>query len=71
MNRFLGKGMGCMPWSGGRLGPAALFWLVLISFLHIHLNGEPKGRRIIKMGYMPVVTNLAAPLLDHVSPVAW
>lgn len=42
-------------------------WLVLISWLHYHLNVYEGQRKVIQMGYMPVVTNLAAPLLDHAS----
>lgn len=40
-------------------------WLILVSALHLHLNGERGGPRTIAMGYMPVITNLAAPLLDY------
>lgn len=39
-------------------------WLILISILHFRLNADRGGRRTIAMGYMPVITNLAAPLLD-------
>jgi NitT/TauT family transport system substrate-binding protein len=42
-------------------------WLVFIGALHWHLNLEKPQRRVIRMGYMPVVTNLAAPLLDYVT----
>lgn len=45
----------------------SLAWLVLISAMHVWVNREPPGRRIVKMGYMPVITNLAAPLLDAAS----
>lgn len=45
----------------------AIVWLLLISVLHFSLNFENTERRVIKMGYMPVITNLAAPILDHVS----
>ncbi|HDS16859.1 MAG TPA: hypothetical protein ENN66_09705 [Proteobacteria bacterium] len=45
----------------------ALGWLVIISLLHHQFNGEQEDRRIIRMGYMPVLSNLAAPLLDHAS----
>jgi NitT/TauT family transport system substrate-binding protein len=44
-----------------------LVWLVCISWLHFRLNHQPASQQIVRMGYMPVVTNLAAPLLDHVS----
>ena len=45
----------------------ALLWLIIISYLHYLLNYEHDKRKIIAMGYMPVITNLAAPILDHVS----
>lgn len=45
----------------------SVVWLVLISSLHYSVNFENTERRVIKMGYMPVITNLAAPILDHVS----
>ncbi len=50
-----------------RLALLALVWLVLIAWLHNRLNIEHDQREIVKMGYMPVVTNLAAPLLDYAS----
>ncbi len=50
-----------------RLGVAVAGWLVLISFLHYWLNYRQDERTTIRMGYMPVVTNLAAPLLDQTS----
>lgn len=44
------------------------FWLVLIAAMHQQLNtAEDTGRKQITMGYMPVVTNLAAPILDYAS----
>lgn len=46
---------------------AAVLWLLLISGLHAYLNMERSGARRIRMGYMPVITNLAAPLVDEVS----
>jgi NitT/TauT family transport system substrate-binding protein len=54
-------------WSSSavRLTVVALAWLIMISWLHIYLNGESGKRQVILMGYMPVVTNLAAPLLDY------
>ncbi len=45
----------------------AVGWLFLISFSHYRLNYEDTDRVVIRMGYMPVVTNLAAPLLDYAS----
>ena len=50
-----------------KLGLMFLAWLVLVSWLHYQLNGGPANPQVVRMGYMPVVTNLAAPLLDHVS----
>ncbi|MGD9505179.1 MAG: ABC transporter substrate-binding protein [Syntrophobacteraceae bacterium] len=50
-----------------RVGALALGWLALISALHLAVNGEKPPARRILMGYMPVVTNLAAPLLDAAS----
>lgn len=44
-----------------------LAWFFLISALNDQVNYEAKDRRIITMGYMPVVTNLAAPILDYAS----
>lgn len=43
---------------------ASMAWLILISGLHYWLNYDHGTRRVIHMGYMPVITNLAAPLLD-------
>ncbi len=40
-------------------------WLVLISGLHYWLNYDHGTRHVVKMGYMPVITNLASPLLDY------
>jgi len=45
----------------------SVVWIVLISVLHFSLNFENTERRVIKMGYMPVITNLAVPLLDYAS----
>ena len=42
-------------------------WAVFISYMHFLLNTEHSERKIVSMGYMPVITNLAAPILDHVS----
>ncbi len=50
-----------------RLFILAVAWMLLISALHFTLNAEKEGRHVIHMGYMPVITNLAAPLLDHAS----
>ncbi len=48
----------------------AISWFLIISFLHYWLNFLHEDRRIITMGYMPVVTNLSAPILDQVSKKA-
>jgi NitT/TauT family transport system substrate-binding protein len=40
-------------------------WFALISWLHWTMNVESSGRNTIRMGYMPVITNLASPLLDE------
>jgi len=45
----------------------AISWLLLISALHYWLNFDHGSKKIVLMGYMPVITNLAAPLLDHAS----
>jgi NitT/TauT family transport system substrate-binding protein len=45
----------------------SIVWLVVISGLHWWLNFDHGDQKIVKMGYMPVVTNMAAPLLDYVS----
>jgi NitT/TauT family transport system substrate-binding protein len=50
-----------------RIGLLVIGWFVLISLLHISLNSEKDNRPMVKMGYMPVITNLAAPLLDAAS----
>lgn len=42
-------------------------WLLFISALHFWLNFDHGQQKIVSMGYMPVITNLAAPLLDHAS----
>jgi NitT/TauT family transport system substrate-binding protein len=53
-----------------RFGLLALVWLLLISGLHLWLNHRPETRLTLRMGYMPVITNLAAPLLDYTSRTA-
>ncbi|MEN8169094.1 MAG: ABC transporter substrate-binding protein [Pseudomonadota bacterium] len=42
-----------------------LIWLIVISALHYSLNFETSDRKTFRMGYMPVITNMAAPLLDY------
>ncbi|MFZ5867915.1 MAG: ABC transporter substrate-binding protein [Thermodesulfobacteriota bacterium] len=43
----------------------AVSWLVVISGLHFWVNSSHADRERVLMGYMPVITNLAAPLLDY------
>jgi len=51
-----------------RVGLIAVAWLLVISMLHYWVNFDSgDGRPIVRMGYMPVITNLAAPLLDYAS----
>ena len=50
-----------------RLGLVLFGWLVLISALHWRLNIVREDRPVVQMGYMPVITNLASPLLDYAS----
>ena len=54
------------PW---RVTIIAIAWLLLISGAHYGLNYEHNRRIVVKMGYMPVITNMAAPLLDYDSPI--
>lgn len=50
-----------------RIALLVIAWLIVISGLHYLFNTEHEKRTIVKMGYMPVITNLAAPLLDAAS----
>jgi NitT/TauT family transport system substrate-binding protein len=43
----------------------ALSWLAVISGLHYWANFSHADRERVLMGYMPVITNLACPLLDY------
>ncbi|MFO8083196.1 MAG: ABC transporter substrate-binding protein [Desulfobacterales bacterium] len=44
----------------------ALAWLILISIVHYYLNRDGRiNGRVLQMGYMPVISNLACPLLDY------
>ena len=59
---------GCMlHGSSFRIAMAAMLWLVLIVIAHFTLNMERQDRKQITMGYMPVITNLASPILDYAS----
>ena len=42
-------------------------WLIFISFAHYQLNFDHGSKKTVYMGYMPVITNLATPLLDEAS----
>lgn len=53
--------------AGFRIGAAAIAWLVLITVLHLFLNRESKAANRVIVGYMPVVANLASPLVDYVT----
>lgn len=50
-----------------RIGVLAVAWFLFITGAHYSLNMEHDGRPVVTMGYMPVITNLAAPLLDYAS----
>ncbi len=50
-----------------RLVLLSVIWIAAISWLHYIFNGARDTRTVVKMGYMPVITNLAAPLLDYAS----
>jgi NitT/TauT family transport system substrate-binding protein len=50
-----------------RIGILAVVWFILITGAHYGLNMEHDQRQVVTMGYMPVITNLAAPLLDYAS----
>jgi len=57
----------------GRISPVwlrsigALMWLSAIAFAHYWFNFDHSSQRLVRMGYMPVITNLAAPILDSTS----
>lgn len=46
---------------------SSFLWIIFISFAHYQLNIDHSSKKTIYMGYMPVITNLAAPLLDQAS----
>lgn len=53
-----------------RIAAIAVGWLILIAGLHYFLNGERPQPNKVLMGYMPVITNLAAPVVDEVTKEA-
>ncbi|MGA2225663.1 MAG: ABC transporter substrate-binding protein [Syntrophobacteraceae bacterium] len=50
--------------AGLRISAVAFLWLLLVTWSHMVLNKECSFRNRVIMGYMPVVSNLAAPLVD-------
>ncbi len=42
-------------------------WIVAISVLHLFINRAASAGRVVTMGYMPVISNLSAPILDHLT----
>lgn len=46
---------------------AAAAWLIFIAIFHLWLNSDRDTRKRVRMGFMPVVTNLACPMLDYVT----
>jgi len=50
-----------------RIGMLAVAWFLFIAGAHYALNMEHDRRMVVTMGYMPVITNFAAPLLDYAS----
>jgi NitT/TauT family transport system substrate-binding protein len=46
---------------------ASFVWLLLISALHFHFNRDASAEKVISMGYMPVISNLSAPVLDYLT----
>jgi NitT/TauT family transport system substrate-binding protein len=53
-----------MPW---RILALSVCWLIFISAFHYGLSVEHSAKRVVRLGYMPVISNLAAPLLDYTS----
>ena len=53
--------------SGARAIALAVLWLGAISLLHARYNAERPAPGKVMMGYMPVIANLAAPLVDLVT----
>ncbi len=58
------EGPGRIP-TAVKILAAALAWLLAIGFLHWRINGDHDFRRTVRLGYMPVVSNLACPILDE------
>ncbi len=45
----------------------SICWLLFVSALHFWRNVEHGGKKIVRMGHMPVIANLACPLLEEAS----
>jgi NitT/TauT family transport system substrate-binding protein len=44
-----------------------IIWLFSITALHFHFNHPKSACKVISMGYMPVISNLSAPILDDLT----
>lgn len=53
-----------LPW---KVGILSIAWFIFISVAHYQLNFDHGSKKTVYMGYMPVITNLASPLLDSAS----
>ena len=53
-----------LPW---KITIISTLWLIFISISHYQLNFDHGSKKTVYMGYMPVITNLATPLLDYAS----
>ncbi len=53
--------------AAARIALVAAGWLLLIGALHYWRNGDHQTRRTMKLGHMPVIANLACPLLEEAS----
>lgn len=45
----------------------AAVWLIVVSLSHLYLNRDRRSSDRVVMGYMPVITNMAAALIDFVT----
>jgi NitT/TauT family transport system substrate-binding protein len=66
------NGLGNDPWIIFKKIPVSRWivflagvWFIFISILHFKFNIDHPDVKVIRMGYMPVVSNLACPLLDY------
>lgn len=53
-----------------RIAVIAIGWVILVGGMHFFLNGERPPANHVLMGYMPVITNLAAPVVDYATRAA-